>query len=92
MRYLLTECRSSPRRSCDIPLAVVWKDPRGRLVHSTARCIDISDSGARIEYHEALAKLTPIHLSSPDNSLVKNGKVRVCLQVGSAYHVGIEFC
>ena len=73
-------------------ITVIWKDPRwGRIVHSGARCVDISDSGARIEYHEALATMTPIQICATETGLVRTGKVRFCTPVSSGYHVGIEF-
>jgi PilZ domain len=93
MCHLVAECRTSARRPCDLALNVIWKDGRGRVIHSNARCLDISDSGARIEYREAMANLTPIQIwAAEDGGVVKTGKVRFCTPAGSAYHIGIEFC
>ena len=88
----LTEYRSGPRRHCDAALSISWSDARGRVVHGVARCVDISDSGARIEYHQAVAKLSSVRISADEGRLVKTGKVCYCDQAGSTYHIGIEFC
>lgn len=92
MCNVLAECRSSARRPYQVTLAIVWKDARGRMVHGGARCVDISDSGARIEYHEALPKLTPIQIGTAEEDMVRVGRVRYCTKVGSTHHIGIEFC
>jgi PilZ domain-containing protein len=91
MCHVLTEYRSAPRRSFDTALSISWSDTRGRIVHGAARGLDISDSGARIEYNQPVAKLTPIRISAHEGRLVKTGKVCYCDPAGSAYHVGIQF-
>jgi hypothetical protein len=89
---LLTEYRSKPRRCCDFALSISWRDDKGRIVHAKARCLDISDSGARIEYHQPIGKLSPIRICTVEGCVVRTGRVCYCSPVGSAYHVGIEFC
>ena len=89
---ILTEHRSGPRRPSSAELTITWSDRRGRIVHGVARCLDISDSGARIEYHQAVARLTPIQVSAPDGGRVKTGKVSHCDPAGSVFHIGIQFC
>jgi hypothetical protein len=92
MCQVLTEYRSAPRRPSSAELTITWSDSRGRIVHGVARCLNVSDSGARIEYHQAVAKLTPIQLSAPEGGPVKTGKVSYCDPAGSAFHIGIQFC
>ena len=92
VRHLLTEYRSAPRRPYNVALTICWRDNRGKVVHAVARCVDISDSGARIEYHQALAKLSPIRICANEGTLVKTGNVRYCRPAGSTYQIGIEFC
>jgi hypothetical protein len=62
VRYLLTEYRSSPRRCCEVALTIFWKDDRGRVVHAKARCLNISYSGAGIEYRQYLAKRSLVRI------------------------------
>src|SRR5690349_19351310 len=69
VRHLLTEYRSAPRRPYNVALTICWRDNRGKVVHGVARCVDISDSGARIEYHQALAKLSPIRICANEGTL-----------------------
>jgi PilZ domain len=92
MCHVLTEYRSDPRRPCDTQLSISWSDARGRIVHGVARCLDISDSGACIEYHQAVAKLTPIQISAHEGRMRKTGRVCYCDPAGSAFHIGIQFC
>ena len=91
MRQVLTEYRSGPRLPCSAELRISWSDARGRVVHDVARCLDISDTGARIECHEAVAKLTPIQISSQQGCVLKTGKVCYCEPEGSGFQIGIEF-
>ena len=90
--HLLTEYRSAPRRHYNVALTICWRDNRGRTVQGVGRCVDISDSGARIEYHQAVAKLSPIRICANEGTLVKTGNVRYCRPAGSTYQIGIEFC
>lgn len=92
MCQVLTEYRSGPRRPCATVVRISWSDTRGRIVHGVAHCLDISDSGARIEYHQAVPKLTPIQISSHEGHVVKTGKVCYCDPAGSDFHIGIQFC
>jgi hypothetical protein len=92
MYQALTEYRSGPRQPCGAELRICWSDSRGRIVHGVARCLDLSDSGARIEYHQAVAKLTPIQISADGGRCVKTGKVCYCDPEGSGFHIGIRFC
>jgi hypothetical protein len=90
--YLLTEYRSAPRRPCNLALTICWRDNRGKIVQAMARCVDISDSGARIEYNQAVAQFSPIRICANEGSLVKTGKVCYCRPAGSTYQIGVEFC
>ena len=90
--HLLTEYRSAPRRHYNVALTISWRDNRGKIVQAVARCIDISDSGALIEYNQAVAKFSPIRICANEGSLVKTGKVCYCHPAGSAYPIGVEFC
>jgi hypothetical protein len=92
VRHLLTEYRSGPRRPYNVALSICWRDNRGRVVHAVARCVDISDSGACIEYNQVVAKLSPIRICANEGSLVKTGKVCYCRPAGSTYQIGVEFC
>jgi hypothetical protein len=92
VRHLLTEYRSTPRRPYNVALTICWRDNRGKVVHAVARCVDISDSGACIEYNQVVAKLSPIRICANEGSLVKTGKVCYCRPAGSTYQIGVEFC
>ena len=91
MCHVLTEYRSDSRRPCNTALSISWSDARGRIVQGVARCVNISACGARIEYHQAIAKLSPIRISADEGRVVKTGRVSYCDPAGSTYLIGIEF-
>ena len=92
LRQVLSECRSSPRNPYDCAVEISWRDERGRIIHAQARCVDMSDVGARIAYHEPIALRAPIQIRTDRDRMLRSGQVRHCTQHASGYHVGIEFC
>jgi PilZ domain len=87
----LTEYRSNARRPYNVALSLCWSDTSGKIVHGVARCVNISDSGARIEYSQPIAKLSPVRISADESRMAKTGRVRYCEPAGSIYLIGIEF-
>jgi len=92
LRQVLSECRSSPRNPCDANVEICWRDERGRIIHSQARCVDWSDTGARIAYHEPITLAAQIQIRTDRDRMLRRGQVRHCTQHASKYHIGIEFC
>ena len=90
LRQILSECRSSPRNPYDCAVEISWRDERGRIIYAQARCVDWSDAGARIAYHEPITLGAQIQIRTDRGRML--GQVRYCTQHASAYHVGIEFC
>jgi len=92
LRQVLSECRSSPRNPYDAKVEICWRDERGRIIHAQARCMDWSDAGARIAYHEPITFAAQIQIRTDGDSMLWSGQVRHCTPHASAYHIGIEFC
>jgi PilZ domain len=91
LHRILSECRSSPRKPYDATVQISWCDKRGRITHAQARCLDWSDSGARITYHEPITPEAQIEIRTDDDLVLCSGQVRHCTQQASKYNVGIEF-
>ncbi|PYT24763.1 MAG: hypothetical protein DMG57_27235 [Acidobacteria bacterium] len=68
---------------------MAWRDERGRITHTHARCVDWSASGARIVYQEPFTPSTPIEIRI--DGVVRTGQVRHCNKNAAEYNVGIEF-
>src|SRR5713226_867092 len=92
LRQVLSECRSSPRNPYDCAVEICWRDERGRIIHAQARCVDWSDTGARIAYNEPITRALLIQIRTDRDRMVRSGQVRHCTQQASNYHIGIEFC
>jgi hypothetical protein len=92
LRQILSEYRSSPRKPYAGEVHISWRDERGRMNYSQARCVDWSDAGARITYHEPITLAAQIEIRTNRDLMNWTGQVRHCTQHASAYHVGIEFC
>jgi hypothetical protein len=91
LRQILSECRSSPRKPYDGAVQISWHDERGRIIHAEARCVDWSDAGARIAYHEPITLAAQIEIRTDRDRRLWRGQVRHCTQHASKYQIGIEF-
>ena len=89
LRQLLSECRSKPRSTCNWIVAVAWRDERSRITQTHARCVDWSDTGARIVYHQPITLAAPIQIRT--DGMQRTGEVRHCTKKAAEYYVGIEF-
>jgi hypothetical protein len=91
LRQVVSECRSSARNPYDAEVEICWRDERGRIIHAHARCLDWSDAGARIAYHERITLAALIQIRTDRDRMLRRGRVRHCTQHASKYHIGIEF-
>jgi len=90
-RHVLSDWRISTREPFDSPAEVIWRDIRGRINHDRARCIDISDSGARIAYREPIEVPALMQVRPESDGVLRTGHVRHCTVKGGQYEIGIEF-
>ena len=91
-KRLIAESRISARQPLEMAVEVSCRDGRGRIVHTRARCLDISDRGACIVYREAVTLPAVMQLKSESDGVVRTGQVRHCTPRGSEFEIGIEFC
>src|SRR5689334_2627440 len=91
-RRLVAENRYGQRKPADTLVAVSWRDGRGRITHARARCLEISDVGARIAYGEPIVLPAILQMRSEADGRIWNGRIRHCTPKGTQYEIGIEFC
>jgi len=86
------DLRRQDRRPCEHSVAVIWRDARGENKFATARAMDISESGIRIQMPEAPPLHTYVMLRAAKLGLVGHASVRYCLRTTpTKYAVGAEF-
>lgn len=69
----------------------MWKDGQGVDRFTTARSIDISESGMSITTPEPITERSYVILRADKLDLHGTASVRHCLRKGSSYVVGLEF-
>jgi hypothetical protein len=92
MRVQHTEdIRNGERRPFQGAVQVSWQTRSGETKMVRAKCIDLSDQGARIECEQAIDFLTNVYLQAPRYGLVGNASVRYCRRSGIKHIVGLLF-
>ena len=91
-RRLVSECRISTREPFTAAADLAFRDGRGRITQARGRCLDISESGARIAYSERIELPAVMQIRTEHDGVLRTGRVRHCTPHGSQYEIGIEFC
>ena len=91
-RQLVTECRVTTRQPFEMVADLAWRAGHGRITRARGRCLDISESGARIAYAERIALPALMQIRTEHDGVLRTGRVRHCTPNGSQYEIGIEFC
>jgi hypothetical protein len=91
-RDLVSECRVGTRRPLETAVDIAWRDVRGVITHARGRCLEVSESGARIAYSDRIALPAVIQIRTEHDGILRTGRVRHCTPSGSQYEIGIEFC
>ena len=68
-----------------------WRTAEGQSFHLPAKCMDISQSGVRLELERSIAVGTLVQLESPAFRVAGVAVVRRCDQVRLRYVLAIEF-
>jgi hypothetical protein len=89
--------RGNLRRHERHPAAVVaqisWATSSGEARVLRVRCLDVSESGMRLQSSQMIPLRTYVTVR-PENDSIKvpgQGSVRYCLRCRDGYHVGLEF-
>lgn len=83
--------RPEERFAVDLKVYITWEDEKRVVRRSTAHCVDISASGARLEMIEPLPKFGQVTVSAENFTRMGHAVVRYCLREGMKYRVGLQF-
>jgi hypothetical protein len=83
--------RADERRPFQGSVLVSWQGPSGEVKTIRAKCLDISDLGARIECEPAIDSRTNVFVEAPAHGLLGNASVRYCRRSGMKHIVGLLF-
>ncbi len=72
------------------PVRLSWEDARGEARFAQAKCIDVSESGMRIESPVPIPSGTRIQLNAERIKLSGTATVKHAARYGSKYVLGIE--
>ena len=72
------------------PVRVSWTGPSGDPAYTLGKCIEVSESGLRIEVPVQIAVRTPLLLNAERIKFSGPAMVRHCVRTGSKYILGLE--
>lgn len=83
--------RLCPRIPTGETLTVTWLDSSGAQYSAHARCLDVSETGLRIELPRRVDAGCYINVKSDKFKLNASAKVRNSIPKGLRYLIGLEF-
>jgi hypothetical protein len=83
--------RTGERRPFHGAVQVSWQTRSGETRVIRAKCIELSDQGARIECENPIDLRTRVYLQAPAYGLMGDASVRYCRRSGIKHMVGLMF-
>ncbi len=83
--------RPEERRSVDFAVFLSFQGAGGAIQRVTARCVDLSSSGAKLETRDRLAVRDNVLVHSEKFGRMGLASIRYCVRTGMKYEVGVEF-
>jgi hypothetical protein len=83
--------RPEERRSVDFAVFLSFQSAGGAIQRVTARCVDLSPSGAKLETRDRLAVRDNVLVHSEKFGRMGLASIRYCVRTGMKYEVGVEF-
>jgi hypothetical protein len=85
------DIRGGARRPFESAIQVSWQTRSGEMKTIRAKCLDLSDLGARIECEPAIDFRTSVYVQAPAHGLMGNASVRYCRRSGMKHIIGLMF-
>ncbi len=83
--------RRKPRHASGSSVIITWNDRSGHSKHVTAKILDCSEHGMRLELPQAVDPRTQVFLRSEKEKLTGGASVRHCRRFGAKFVAGLEF-
>jgi hypothetical protein len=83
--------RPEERFSVDFTVFLSFQGAGGAIQRVTARCVNLSSSGAKLETKDRLAVRDNVLVQSEKFGRMGLASIRYCVRTGMKYEVGVEF-
>lgn len=83
--------RKHVRHAVQGPIQVMWEDPTGRELMTSAQILNVSVEGVQLQLTERLPVRTAVSCSCPKLGISGRGVVRYCNPSKGKYLIGLEF-
>jgi hypothetical protein len=87
----IRDIRSGERRPFEGAVQVSWQTRSGEMQTIRAKCVDLSDQGARIECESPIDFRANVYVQAPAYGLMGNASVRYCRRSGMKHIIGLLF-
>jgi|SRR5580658_8616576 hypothetical protein len=85
------DIRAGERRPFQSAVMVSWQARSGETKTIRAKCLDLSEQGARIVCEHPIEFRTNVYLQAPAHGLMGNATVRYCRRSGIKHVIGLLF-
>jgi|SRR5580658_921555 hypothetical protein len=85
------DVRTGERRPFQGVVQISWQARSGEMKTMRAKCLDLSDLGARIECEFAIDFRANVYVQAPAYGLMGNATVRYCRRSGMKHFIGLMF-
>ena len=86
-----TNFRTGDRHPLQGTIQISWQARSGELKTVRAKCLDISEEGARVTCDQPIDLRTNVYLQGPAFGLMGNATVRYCRRSGLKHTIGLMF-
>lgn len=85
------DLRRHVRMSDSGEVSLSWQDPQGHFRFSQGKCLEISQTGMRVQVPEHVALRSYVSLKADCAGLACSASVRHCMRKAGRFVVGLEF-
>ena len=85
------DVRRHPRQRSDDKVRLVWQNTSGQTQWLSGACLDISQSGMRVELTARIPARQVVNFELLRNEFRGTAVVRCCQPAGLRFHIGLEF-
>jgi len=85
------DLRRHVRMTDSSEVSLSWQDPHGHFRFSQGLCLEISQTGMRVQIPERVALRSYVNLKANCAGLACSASVRHCMRKAGSFIVGLEF-
>jgi len=86
-----SDLRRHRRKTVEVAVRLCWQDSSGIVRYSKGRCLEISESGLRVETSDPMPLRSYVNFQIDNPPFAGSGSVRHVTRSGLKFVIGLEF-